>query len=110
MCIPQAMAQKQGRMEKLLRYLNDNDTAKWQKNREKLDNNLRVHKQEDSKYHQNTTRKQIKNRGIQFFRHINQDMIQTYQNQQNSKYKLTYYIHSTDRHKYQTCTKGYVYD
>ena len=25
-CIPQAMAQKQSRMEKLLRYLNDNDT------------------------------------------------------------------------------------
>lgn len=37
-CIPQAMAQKQSRMEKLLRYLNDNDTEKWQKNREKVDN------------------------------------------------------------------------
>ena len=36
-CIPQVMAQKQSRMEKLLRYLNDNDADKWQKNREKLD-------------------------------------------------------------------------
>ena len=35
-CIPQVMAQKQSRMEKLLRYLNDNDADKWQKNREKL--------------------------------------------------------------------------
>ncbi|WP_148372909.1 RHS repeat protein [Bacteroides bouchesdurhonensis] len=43
MCIPQAMAQKQGRMEKLLRYLNDNDTAKWQKNREKLDNETQTY-------------------------------------------------------------------
>ena len=30
-CIPQAMAQKQSRLEKLLRYLNDNDADKWQK-------------------------------------------------------------------------------
>lgn len=37
MCIPQAMAQKQSRIEKLLRYLNDNDLDKWQKSREKLD-------------------------------------------------------------------------
>ena len=30
-CIPQqVMAQKQSRMEKLLRYLNDNDADKWQ--------------------------------------------------------------------------------
>lgn len=36
-CIPQAMAQKQSRMEKLLRYLNNNDAAKWQKVRDKLD-------------------------------------------------------------------------
>lgn len=36
-CIPQAMAQKQSRLEKLLRYLNDNDADKWQKNREKVD-------------------------------------------------------------------------
>lgn len=36
-CVPQAMAQKQSRVEKLLRYLNDNDAAKWQKNREKVD-------------------------------------------------------------------------
>lgn len=36
-CIPQAMAQKQGRVEKLLRYLNENDADKWQKNREKVD-------------------------------------------------------------------------
>ena len=35
-CIPQAMAQKQSRLEKLLRYLNDNDADKWQKNRDKL--------------------------------------------------------------------------
>ena len=27
-CIPQVMAQKQSRMEKLLRYLNDNDADK----------------------------------------------------------------------------------
>ena len=33
-CIPQAMAQKQSRLEKLLRYLNDNDADKWQKNRD----------------------------------------------------------------------------
>lgn len=37
MCIPQAMAQKQSRMEKLIRYLYDNDLDKWQKSREKLD-------------------------------------------------------------------------
>lgn len=31
-CIPQqAMAQKQSRMEKLLRYLNDNDADKWRR-------------------------------------------------------------------------------
>ena len=36
-CIPQAMAQKQSRLEKLLRYLNDNDADKWQKNRDKID-------------------------------------------------------------------------
>lgn len=42
-CIPQAMAQKQGRMEKLLRHLNDNDTAKWQKSREKLDNETQTY-------------------------------------------------------------------
>lgn len=36
-CIPQAMAQKQSRVEKLLRYLNNNDADKWQKNREKVD-------------------------------------------------------------------------
>lgn len=35
--IPQAMAQKQSRVEKLLRYLNNNDADKWQKNREKVD-------------------------------------------------------------------------
>lgn len=36
-CIPQAMAQKQSRVEKLLRNLNENDADKWQKNREKVD-------------------------------------------------------------------------
>lgn len=41
-CIPQAMAQKQSRVEKLLGYLNDNDTAKWQKNREKLDDETKA--------------------------------------------------------------------
>ena len=30
------MAQKQSRLEKLLRYLNDNDTEKWQKCNPKL--------------------------------------------------------------------------
>ena len=43
-CIPQqAMAQKQSRMEKLLRYLNDNDADKWQKNREKLDDETKAY-------------------------------------------------------------------
>ena len=41
-CIQQVMAQKQSRMEKLLRYLNDNDADKWQKNREKLDDETPV--------------------------------------------------------------------
>ena len=45
-CIPQqAMAQKQSRMEKLLRYLNDNDADKWQKNREKLDDETKAYPQ-----------------------------------------------------------------
>ena len=42
-CIPQVMAQKQSRMEKLLRYLNDNDADKWQKNREKLDDETQTY-------------------------------------------------------------------
>ena len=42
-CIPQAMAQKQSRMEKLLRYLNDNDADKWQKNREKVDDETQAY-------------------------------------------------------------------
>lgn len=46
-CIPQAMAQKQSRMEKLLRYLNDNDTEKWQKNREKVDNDTKAYYAEE---------------------------------------------------------------
>ena len=47
-CIPQqAMAQKQSRMEKLLRYLNDNDADKWQKNREKLDDETKAYYAED---------------------------------------------------------------
>ena len=36
-CTPQAMAQKQGRVEKLLKYLNENELEKYQKNRDKLD-------------------------------------------------------------------------
>lgn len=47
-CIPQqVMAQKQSRMEKLLRYLNDNDADKWQKNREKLDDETKAYYAED---------------------------------------------------------------
>ena len=46
-CIPQAVAQKQSRMEKLLRYLNDNDTEKWQKNREKVDNDTKAYYAEE---------------------------------------------------------------
>lgn len=42
-CIPQAMAQKQSRMEKLLRYLNSNDADKWQKNRDKLDGDTKAY-------------------------------------------------------------------
>lgn len=41
--IPQAMAQKQGRLEKLLRYLNDNDADKWQKTREKVDDETQAY-------------------------------------------------------------------
>ena len=47
-CIPQVMAQKQSRMEKLLRYLNDNDADKWQKNREKLDDETQTYYSEYS--------------------------------------------------------------
>jgi YD repeat-containing protein len=46
-CIPQAMAQKQSRLEKLLRYLNDNDADKWQKNREKVDDETQVYYAEE---------------------------------------------------------------
>ena len=46
-CIPQVMAQKQSRMEKLLRYLNDNDADKWQKNREKLDDETQTYYSEE---------------------------------------------------------------
>lgn len=47
MFIPQAMAQKQSRMEKLLQYLNDNDLDKWQKSREKLDEETQAYYAED---------------------------------------------------------------
>lgn len=46
-CIPQAMAQKQSRLEKLLRYLNDNDANKWQKNREKVDDETQAYYAEE---------------------------------------------------------------
>ena len=47
-CIPQqAMAQKQSRKEKLLRNQNDNDADKWQKNREKLDDETKAYYAED---------------------------------------------------------------
>ena len=46
-CIPQVMAQKQSRMEKLLRYLNDNDADKWQKNREKVDDETQAYYAEE---------------------------------------------------------------
>lgn len=45
--IPQAMAQKQSRMEKLLRYLNNNDADKWQKNRDKLDGDTKAYFAQD---------------------------------------------------------------
>lgn len=37
LCMPGAMAQKQGKVEKLLKYLNEDDIEKLEKNREKLD-------------------------------------------------------------------------
>lgn len=46
-CIPQAMAQKQSRMEKMLRYLNNNDASKWQKSRDKLDDETKAYFAED---------------------------------------------------------------
>ena len=46
-CFPLVMAQKQSRMEKLLRYLNDNDADKWQKNREKLDDETQTYYSEE---------------------------------------------------------------
>lgn len=46
-CIPQAMAQKQSRLEKLLRYLNDNNADKWQKNREKVDDETQAYYAEE---------------------------------------------------------------
>ena len=46
-CIPQAMAQKQSRLEKLLRYLNDNDADKWQKNRDKIDEETQTYYAEE---------------------------------------------------------------
>ena len=46
-CIPQAMAQKQSRLEKLLRYLNDNDADKWQKNRDKIDDETQIYYAEE---------------------------------------------------------------
>lgn len=47
MCIPQAMAQKQSRIEKLLKYLNDNDLEKWQKSHEKLDEETKAYYAQD---------------------------------------------------------------
>lgn len=41
------MAQKQSRLEKLLRYLNDNDADKWQKNREKVDDETQAYYAEE---------------------------------------------------------------
>ena len=49
-CIPQAMAQKQSRLEKLLRYLNDNDADKWQKNRDKIDDETQIYYAEELHY------------------------------------------------------------
>lgn len=46
-CIPKAMAQKQSRMEKLLKYLNVNDADKWQKSREKLDDETQTYYAEE---------------------------------------------------------------
>lgn len=46
-CIPQALAQKQSHMEKLLKYLNSNDTAKWKKNREKLNEETKAYYADD---------------------------------------------------------------
>lgn len=47
MCTPQAMAQKQSRIEKLLEYLNENDLDKWQKSREKLDQETQAYYAEE---------------------------------------------------------------
>ena len=41
------MAQKQSRLEKLLRYLNDNDADKWQKNRDKIDDETQTYYAEE---------------------------------------------------------------
>ena len=47
-CIPQqAMAQKQSRMEKLLRYLHDNDADKRQKNMEIMDADTKAYYADD---------------------------------------------------------------
>ncbi len=43
----QVMAQKQSRLEKLLRYLNDNDADKWQKNRDKIDDETQTYYAEE---------------------------------------------------------------
>lgn len=45
--VPEATAQKQNRMEKLLRYLNGNDADKWQKGREKLDEETKTYYAEE---------------------------------------------------------------
>lgn len=47
MCTPQAMAQKQSRIEKLLEYLNENDLDKWHKSREKLDQETQAYYAEE---------------------------------------------------------------
>lgn len=78
--------------------------------RQELDHDLRVHEEEDSDNHENTARKKIQDRRIQFFQNIDQDMIKSYKNQQNSKYKFTDYIDRVHRHKRQARSKGDIYD
>ena len=70
----------------------------------------RIHEEENSDNHQNTAGKKIQNRGIQFLQNIDQDMIKSYKNQQNSKYKFTDYIDRVHRHKRQARSKGDIYD
>ena len=47
LCASSIMAQSQSRVEKLLRYLNENNTEKWQKSRDKLDDETAAYYSEE---------------------------------------------------------------